>query len=221
MDQVKVQTIRSEGELKQALAEAAAAAQAREPDAVATVVLCVGSTTCRPCHKFEPTYYDMAARHPAARFLRVNADAGPASLDLVANALRVESTPQFIFYSRGEEAARVQGGNAARFEEALQLALRRSREGAPAAGAGAADNAAQDVAHAAGAPEVGSVAFGGIAAAQHQQQVVEAPQLSAAGSSSAGAPPPPAAAPRAVGAVQQQHAAAAAAGSGGRGGHSN
>lgn len=150
VDQVKVQTIRSEGELAQALAEASAAGEANEPDAVATVVLCVGSSTCRPCHKFEPTFYEMAARHPAARFLRVNADAGPAALDLVANSLKVESTPQFIFYSRGKEAERVQGGNVARFEAALQGTLLRSREGPAAAqAAGEAAEAAAERAPAA------------------------------------------------------------------------
>ena len=101
----------------------AAAAGSAEPS---VVVLCVGATSCRPCIKFAATYEGLARRFPTARFLRVNADAGPGALAL-AQALQVDATPQFLFYAAGVETARVEGANAFRVEAALAATLAASQ----------------------------------------------------------------------------------------------
>ena len=95
-------------------------------------VLCVGSSGCRPCARFQPHYERAADAHPRVRFMRVDTDAGPAAAALCAERLGVQATPSFVFYVRGAEVARMRGADPARFEAQLAEVEAAAAAAAPA-----------------------------------------------------------------------------------------
>ena len=117
------------------LVDVATAADFDAHVAAADVVAChFWASWCEPCAAMDQLLATFAAQHPAARFLRVEAE----SVDELVGRFDVNAVPFFTFHEKGALADTLEGADAEALAEKLNARLGGSLGAAPAAPAASA-----------------------------------------------------------------------------------
>ena len=115
---------------KMSLVDVATAADFDAHVAAADVVAChFWASWCEPCAAMDQLLATFAAQHPAARFLRVEAEA----VDELVGRFDVNAVPFFTFHEKGALADTLEGADAEALAEKLNARLGGSLGAAPAA----------------------------------------------------------------------------------------
>ncbi|XP_021302062.1 uncharacterized protein LOC8067139 isoform X2 [Sorghum bicolor] len=87
------------------------------------VVVFFTASWCRPSHRMDPVFADLAKKNPNVVFLKVDVDVGEMSI--IAKQLSVNGVPTFLFMREGTVKDRVLGADKEELEEKLleQLSL--------------------------------------------------------------------------------------------------
>jgi len=80
------------------------------------VVVDIFATWCGPCRRMAPIFARLAAEHPDALFIKVDADKAPQILQ----ALGVDSFPTFKLYTNGQPYITINGSNEKKLEKAVK-----------------------------------------------------------------------------------------------------
>ena len=117
------------------LVDVATAADFDAHVAAADVVAChFWASWCEPCAAMDQLLATFAAQHPAARFLRVEAE----SVDELVGRFDVNAVPFFTFHEKGALADTLEGADAEALAEKLNARLGGRLGAAPAAPAASA-----------------------------------------------------------------------------------
>ena len=120
---------------KMSLVDVATAADFDAHVAAADVVAChFWASWCEPCAAMDQLLSTFAAQHPAARFLRVEAE----SVDELLGRFDVNAVPFFTFHQKGTLVDTLEGADAGALAEKLNARLGGSLGAAPAAPAASA-----------------------------------------------------------------------------------